>query len=84
MQANKAALKAMYLNRIGDFGLALAIFTIFYFYKTLDYAVIFALSPSFIDQKIFFFSNSIYLLDFIGFFLFVGAVGKSAQIGLHT
>ena len=84
LQANKAALKAMYLNRIGDFGLALAIFTTFYFYKTLDYAVIFALSPSFIDQKIFFFSNSIYLLDFIGFFLFVGAVGKSAQIGLHT
>jgi NADH:ubiquinone oxidoreductase subunit 5 (subunit L)/multisubunit Na+/H+ antiporter MnhA subunit len=84
LQANKAALKAMYLNRIGDFGLALAIFTIFFYFKSLDYSVVFALSPSFLHTKIFFLSNPIFLLDFIGFFLFVGAVGKSAQIGLHT
>ena len=84
IQANKAALKAMIINRIGDFGLAIAIFTIYYVFETLNYAVIFALVPSFADMTLPFFETNISLLDFIGFFLFVGAVGKSAQLGLHT
>ncbi len=84
IQANKAALKAMIVNRIGDFGLAIAIFTLYYYFKTLDYGVIFALAPEFAETKILFFSTSFNLLDFIGFFLFIGAVGKSAQLGLHT
>lgn len=84
IQANKAALKAMIINRIGDFGLALAIFAIYYYFGSLNYEVIFALAPLFADVKLAFFENSIYLLDFIGFFLFIGAVGKSAQVGLHT
>ena len=84
IQANKAALKAMIINRIGDFGLAIAIFTLYFYFKTLDYGVIFALAPEFAESKILFFSTSFNLLDFIGFFLFIGAVGKSAQIGLHT
>jgi NADH-ubiquinone oxidoreductase chain 5 len=84
IQANKAALKAMIVNRIGDFGLAIAIFTLYYYFKTLDYGVIFALVPQFANENILFFSTSFNLLDFIGFFLFIGAVGKSAQLGLHT
>ena len=84
LQANKAALKAMIINRIGDFGLAIAIFTIYFYFKSLDYAVVFALSPEFAHDNIFFFNTSFSTLDFIGLFLFVGAVGKSAQLGLHT
>jgi NADH-quinone oxidoreductase subunit L len=74
----------MIVNRIGDFGLAIGIFTLYFYFKTLDYSVIFALVPQFASYSIYFFSYSINLLDFIGFFLFIGAVGKSAQLGLHT
>jgi len=74
----------MIVNRIGDFGLALGIFTIYYYFKTLDYGVIFALAPLFSGQEIQMFNTSLSLIDFIGFFLFIGAVGKSAQLGLHT
>ena len=74
----------MIINRIGDFGLAIAIFTLYFYFKTLDYGVVFALAPALAETKILFFSFSLNLLDFIGFFLFIGAVGKSAQLGLHT
>jgi NADH-quinone oxidoreductase subunit L len=74
----------MIVNRIGDFGLAIAIFTVYYFFQSLDYGVIFSLAPAFANETMPFFSNSISILDFIGFFLFIGAVGKSAQVGLHT
>jgi NADH-ubiquinone oxidoreductase chain 5 len=74
----------MIINRIGDFGLAIAIFTIYFYFKSLDYAVVFALSPEFSNDNIFFFDTKFSVLDFVGFFLFVGAVGKSAQLGLHT
>ncbi len=84
IQANKAALKAMIINRIGDFGLAIGIFTLYYYFKTLDYGVLFALAPGSSKVQILFFSISFNQLDFIGFFLFIGAVGKSAQLGLHT
>lgn len=84
IQANKAALKAMIVNRIGDFGLAIAIFTIYSYFQTLDYGVVFSLVPFFKETTLAFFSFEVSLLDFIGFFLFIGAVGKSAQLGLHT
>lgn len=84
IQANKAALKAMIVNRIGDFGLAIAIFTIYFYFQSLDYAVVFSLVPFLKDVTLGFFHFEVALLDFIGFFLFIGAVGKSAQLGLHT
>lgn len=84
LQANKAALKAMFVNRIGDFGLAIAIFTMYLYFQNLDYSVVFSLSPFYFDQTLPFLNINISLLDFIGFFLFIGAVGKSAQLGLHT
>jgi len=84
LQANKAALKAMIVNRIGDFGLALGIFMIFLVFQGLEYPVVFALVPNFYNDSIIFFNNTYNLIDLICIFLFVGAVGKSAQIGLHT
>ena len=84
IQANKAAIKAMVLNRIGDFGLVLGIMSIFIFYKSVDYATVFAITPMFMGEKINFLNFNFNLLTIIGIFLFVGAVGKSAQLGLHT
>ncbi len=85
IQANKAAIKAMLVNRIGDFFLLLGMFTIFLVFKTLDYDVVFSLIPLALDHNIqifyFFQVNSI---DLICIFLFLGAMGKSAQLGLHT
>ena len=84
LQANKAAIKAMVLNRVGDFGLVLGILIIFVKFKAVDYATVFALTPIFSDNYFTFLNLSFNLIDIIGFFLFVGAVGKSAQLGLHT
>ena len=84
IQANKAAIKAMIVNRIGDFGLALGIFTIFVKYGAVDYATVFALTPFFVNETFNFLNMEIDLLFLISILLFVGAVGKSAQIGLHT
>jgi NADH-ubiquinone oxidoreductase chain 5 len=84
IQANKAAIKAMILNRIGDFGLVLGILIVFVEYKAVDYATVFAITPIFIDKFFNFLSFDFDLISIICFFLFIGAVGKSAQLGLHT
>ena len=84
IQANKAAIKAMILNRIGDFSLLIGIFVIYMNYKALDYATVSVLTP-FLKSKIINFLNFDFnLLTVIGVFLFLGAVGKSAQLGLHS
>ena len=84
IQANKAAIKAMIINRIGDFGLIIGISIIFINYKTVDYSTVFALTPLLKDKTINLLNFNINLLLIIGSFLFVGAIGKSAQLGLHT
>ena len=84
IQANKAAIKAMIVNRIGDFGLALGIFIIFIKFKAVDYATVFALTPFFVEDNFNFVNFNFNILVLIGFFLFIGAIGKSAQLGLHT
>lgn len=84
IQANKSAIKARILNRIGDFGLSIAIFAIYSVFGSVDYSIIFAIAPSIRDVNVPFFFAPINILDFICFFLFIGAVGKSAQVGLHT
>lgn len=84
IQANKAAIKAMVLNRIGDFALVLGILIIFVQYKAVDYATVFALTPLFAHDNFTFLNITFNLIDIIGFLLFIGAVGKSAQLGLHT
>jgi len=84
IQANKAAIKAMVLNRIGDFGLVLGILVIFVKFKAVDYATVFALTPLLVNDSFVFLNTSFNLIDIIGALLLVGAIGKSAQLGLHT
>jgi NADH-ubiquinone oxidoreductase chain 5 len=84
LQANKAALKAMIINRIGDFSLVLSILLIFYTFNAVDYATIFALTPAFFNNTFFLLNYELNVLNIIGLLIFIGAVGKSAQIGLHT
>lgn len=84
IQANKAAMKAMLVNRVGDFGLALGILLIFYLFKTLDFSIIFTMCPVFISYTINIFGFCFNCLNLISFFLFIGAMGKSAQLGLHV
>ena len=84
IQANKAAIKAMILNRIGDFALLMAIFLIFVNFKALDYATVSVLTPFFKTTTVNFLNMDLNLLSAIGVFLFLGAMGKSAQLGLHT
>ena len=83
IQANKSAIKAMVINRIGDVGLALAMFVCFDTFKSLDFSVMFAMVPYVVDNEFFMLGYSFNSLTFISILLFVGAVGKSAQLGLH-
>jgi NADH-ubiquinone oxidoreductase chain 5 len=71
IQANKSAMKAMIVNRIGDVGVVIAIIICYAQYKTVNYGVILNIAE-------------VGEVDIIGIMLLVGAVGKSAQIGLHT
>jgi NADH-ubiquinone oxidoreductase chain 5 len=84
IQANKAAMKAMIVNKIGDISLLFALFFLFFYFKSLDYSIIFTLAPFFTFKYINVFGYDILLLNIICFFLLIGAVGKSAQLGLHT
>ena len=84
IQANKSAIKAMLINRIGDFALLIAIFAIVFNFNSLDYNIIFTITPLFIDYSFKIGFLQIPVLDFICILLFLGAMGKSAQIGLHT
>jgi len=84
IQANKAAIKAMIVNRIGDFGLALGIFAIYITFNSVEYSTVFALAPYFAHESLMFLGFEFHLLTLVGILLFIGAVGKSAQLGLHT
>jgi NADH:ubiquinone oxidoreductase subunit 5 (subunit L)/multisubunit Na+/H+ antiporter MnhA subunit len=84
IQANKSAIKAMLINRIGDFSLLLGIILIFLTFQELNYSVVFVLVPFLINKYIIIFGVTFNLINIICFFLFIGSVGKSAQIGLHT
>jgi NADH-ubiquinone oxidoreductase chain 5 len=83
IQANKAAIKAMLINRIGDFALLIALFSIYNIFGTLNYEVIFNLIPDFINFDFDFKFFQISSIDFICILLFLGAMGKSSQLGLH-
>lgn len=82
--ANKAALKAMIMNRIADVLLLIAIVYILLMFKTTDFIVVFNLVPFIIEDSYFFLFKSFNSLELICFFLLIGAIGKSAQIGFHT
>jgi len=82
--ANAAAIKAFVVNRVGDFGFALGIFLIFYLFGTVNYSEVFQQIPKIIDKELLFLGINIKAIDLICILLFIGAMGKSAQIFLHT
>jgi NADH-quinone oxidoreductase subunit L len=82
--ANAAAIKAFVVNRVGDFGFALGIFLIFYLFGTVNYSEVFQQIPQIINNELSFLGLNVKAVDLICILLFVGAMGKSAQIFLHT
>ena len=82
--ANAAAIKAFVVNRVGDFGFALGIMAIFFVFRTVDFDTAFAAAPDVAGQTLSFLGMQIDTLTLITMLLFVGAMGKSAQLGLHT
>jgi NADH-ubiquinone oxidoreductase chain 5 len=84
IQANKAAIKAMLVNRVGDFAILFALFLIYFVFNSLDYDIVFSLSSHLGLERVILFGFSFSYLDIITLLLFIGAMGKSAQFGLHT
>ena len=82
--ANNAAIKAFIVNRIGDFGLAIGIFLIFFFFGSINFEEVFQAAPEFVETRLLFFGIEFSLITLICLFLFIGAMGKSAQFLLHT
>ncbi|MGH6934365.1 MAG: NADH-quinone oxidoreductase subunit L [Dongiaceae bacterium] len=82
--ANAAAIKAFIVNRVGDFGFALGIMGVFLVFGSVDFATVFAASPGKVGSTIQFLSWDIDTLTILCILLFIGAMGKSAQLGLHT
>jgi NADH-quinone oxidoreductase subunit L len=82
--ANAAAIKAFVVNRVGDFGFSLGIFGTFLVFGTISIPAILAAAPSMAGSTIGFASMHVDTMTLLCLLLFVGAMGKSAQIGLHT
>jgi NADH-quinone oxidoreductase subunit L len=82
--ANAAAIKAFIVNRIGDFGFALGIFGIFFIFHSLDFDTVFRTAPAMVGHTFNFAGHDVDILTTLCLLLVIGAMGKSAQIGLHT
>ena len=82
--ANAAAIKAFIVNRVGDFGFALGIFLVFYVFGTVNYEEVFNKVTVYKDNNLNFLGLELNVINLICFLLFIGAMGKSAQIFLHT
>ena len=82
--ANAAAIKAFIVNRVGDFGFALGIFGIWLVFETVQFSAIFAAVPDYAGENVGFLGMELPAIELLCFLLFIGAMGKSAQIGLHT
>tara|TARA_B100001971_G_scaffold80209_1_gene73953 strand:+ start:737 stop:2707 length:1971 start_codon:yes stop_codon:yes gene_type:complete len=82
--ANAAAIKAFVVNRIGDFGFALGIFACFFLFDSIGYDTIFSLAKEKSTATMTVFSGEFHALTVICLLLFFGAMGKSAQLGLHV
>jgi NADH-quinone oxidoreductase subunit L len=83
-EANAAAIKAFIVNRVGDFGFALGVFAVFMLTGAIDFDTVFAQAPSLTGKTINFFGWQADALTLTCLFLFMGAMGKSAQFLLHT
>jgi len=82
--AHEAAMKAFVVNRVGDFGFALGIFGVFALAGSVELDAIFSLAPTLADARMPFLFWELPALEVLGMLLFIGAMGKSAQLGLHT
>ncbi|BBK32062.1 NADH dehydrogenase subunit L [Stella humosa] len=82
--ANAAAMKAFIVNRVGDFGFALGIMAIFYLFGTVQFDAVFQAAPQMAGRNFEFLGMQVDALTTACILLFIGAMGKSAQLGLHT
>jgi len=82
--ANAAAIKAFVVNRVGDFGFALGIFALFFLVDSINLSDIFAAAPTLAETQVTFLWTSWNAAELVAFLLFIGAMGKSAQLFLHT
>jgi NADH-quinone oxidoreductase subunit L len=82
--ANAAAIKAFLVNRVGDFGFALGIFGVFLAFNAVNFDAVFQAVPAMADKRFVFLGMDLPLITTICLLLFIGAMGKSAQLGLHT
>ncbi len=82
--ARSAAIKAFLVNRVGDIGFALGIFALYKLTGELGFAEIFKVLPTKVDEVFTIFGTNIHAITLICLLLFMGAMGKSAQFGLHT
>ncbi|MDE2229213.1 MAG: NADH-quinone oxidoreductase subunit L [Alphaproteobacteria bacterium] len=82
--ANAAAIKAFIVNRIGDFGFALGIFAVYLIFGSLQFDTVFAAAPDVAHNTIPFLGHQVDAITVTCILLFIGAMGKSAQLGLHT
>ena len=82
-EANKSAIKAIVVNRVGDFGLYFALLLLIYIFKSVNFGVIFSSCYLYENAVINIFGYDIGILTIIASCIFLGTMGKSAQIGLH-
>ncbi|NDF12804.1 MAG: NADH-quinone oxidoreductase subunit L [Proteobacteria bacterium] len=82
--ANAAAIKAFVVNRVGDFGFALGIFGVFVLFGSIQFETVFGAAANHADSTLTFLGHQYHALTVICILLFIGAMGKSAQLGLHT
>ncbi|GAB5434663.1 MAG: NADH-quinone oxidoreductase subunit L [Epibacterium sp.] len=82
--AGAAAMKAFIVNRVGDFGFSLGIFALFFLTDSINLGTIFAATPDLAEMTVSFLWTEWNAANLIAFLLFVGAMGKSAQLILHT
>lgn len=82
--AGAAAIKAFVVNRVGDFGFALGIFGLFMLTDSIQFDVIFAAAPALAETSVHFLWTEWNAANLLAFLLFIGAMGKSAQLFLHT
>src|ERR671916_663624 len=82
--ANAAALKAFVVNRVGDFGFSLGIFGTFLVFGTVSIPAILEASPGMAGATFGFLGQRVDVMTTLCILLFIGAMGKSAQLGLHT
>lgn len=74
----------MVVNRVADLAFTVGMLALFYTFQTTEFNVVFGLTPYMVDASILFVGSQVSPLALITMLLFLGAMGKSAQIGLHT